>query len=73
MHTPPVVSLAPTCDRLSLLMNALQDTVAMPFRIAYETECRRQALALFPIDLVIADVLGPGSSSSVGDPSIFRC
>jgi hypothetical protein len=30
----------------------------------------RQALALFPIDLVIADVLGPGTSSSVGDPSI---
>ena len=71
-HSPPL-SEAPTRDRLSLLhvvMNALQDTVALSFRMAYEKECRRQALASFPL-VSLANVLGPGRTLP-GEPATYR-
>ena len=65
-HSPPL-DQAPTGDRLSFLhavMNALQDTVAMSFRHAYESEMRRSAMQQFPFQVLLASESVPTASAS---------
>jgi hypothetical protein len=55
----PCLTQAPTGDRLSILhtiMNALQDTVAISFKIKYDEDCTDAVMARFPLQTATSDI-----------------